>query len=803
MCVIREDQNRHGLVKVLDFGIYPHLRPDLMHQLEQQLVRNIALEAANAARANEDPRLHRVNYYIGVTALAWLVFCIYFVLARPENGLGVPCFCAAIVALGHYLAGRFKFVNKKSVAVSFLGLSVASVIMCSVVSSSHFALPQYFFPVLCLISAQVLGVKATVKWYLLIVVATYFCYFPTVVTDVSTFNYQLFDHMLVNLAVCFAVVWMSDQSEQYLARRSTEFRQLTDNLRENARLLELAEETAGVGHWRWKMADEQFEFSDELNRILDNAPSDVPSLGLLLNCFDEKDSQTLYTALMESRQTGLPFDCNLKLRNSDDKIRFVSVRGISERDKAGNVTALFGVIRDDTELKQATSRLAKKAKELRKLASFDPLTGLANRFLFRKHLHHVVKNSVEKGTLSALLVLDMDGFKEVNDTLGHHVGDLVLKLTAKRIRDVVGKNNVVARLGGDEFTVILKNPKSEAEVIQVGKRIVARILKPMNIDNSELHVGASIGASLCPVDSNSPDELFTFADTAMYAAKFDGQDIVIYQSWMTEELVARKRVESQLSGALSRDEFHLVYQPQVSFDGDQINGFEALVRWNHNGVTVSPADFIPMLESSGKIVEVGNWIFEEACEQAAIWHRLGFEFTMAINISPAQFREDDFARNVIKVIISKNIPPHLIDIEITETMLIADIEQTSRTLKQLRDFGTKISIDDFGTGYSSLAYLKDFPIDRLKIDRTFIKDFPKFEDGMIASSIIVLGQSLDLEVLAEGVETQEQKEFLKKHLCNSYQGHVFSPPIEPAECLEMLQSQGVATPQVEMIEPTV
>ena len=763
-----------------------------MQNLEQQLVRNIALEAANAARENEDPRLHRVNYYIGVTGLAWLLFCVYFCFARLESNLGMPCFYAAIIAIAHYLAGRFKLFNKKSVAVSFLGLSVVSVVLCALASNSEFTLPQYFFPVLCLISAQVLGVKATVKWYLLIVVATYFCYFPTTLSDVGSSNDLRFDHMLVNLAVCFAVVWMSDQSEQYLAQRSTEFRQLTDNLRENARLLELAEETAGVGHWRWKMEDEQFQFSDELNRILGNSASDVPSLGLLLNCFDENDSQTLYTALMESRQTGLPFDCNLKLRKSDDEIRFVSARGISERDDSGHVTALFGVIRDDTELKQATTRLAKKAKELRKLASFDPLTGLANRFLFRKHLHHVVKNSVERGTLSALLVLDMDGFKEVNDTLGHHVGDLVLKRTAKRIRNVVGKDNVVARLGGDEFTVILKDPQSEAEVIRLGKEIVAQILKPMRINDSELHVGASIGASLCPVDSNSPDELFTFADTAMYAAKFDGQDIVIYQSWMTEELVLRKRVESQLSGALSRDEFHLVYQPQVSFNGDRINGFEALVRWNHNGATVSPVDFIPMLESSGKIVEVGNWILEEACEQAAIWHRLGYEFTMAINISPAQFREDDFAQNVISIILSKNIPPHIIDIEITETMLIADIEKTSSTLKQLRDFGTKISIDDFGTGYSSLAYLKDFPIDRLKIDRTFIKDFPKHDDGMIASSIIVLGQSLDLEVLAEGVETDEQKQFLKDNLCNSYQGHVFSPPIESAQCLRMLQMRGLS-----------
>jgi diguanylate cyclase (GGDEF)-like protein len=784
-------------VKVLEFGVRPHLRPPpalaLMQNLEQQLVKNIAMEAAIAARANDDPRLLRLNYYVGATGLAWLLFCIYYLIAPSVSDLSFPCFIAAMVALGHYFVGNFRLVKKKNVANSFLACSTLSVVFCALYSDSECALPQYFFPVLCLISAQVLGVKVTVKWYLLVGVATYFCYFPTVFFHSAIISEYSLERMLVNLALSFAVVWMSDQSEQFLDQRSTEFSRLTESLRENARLLELAEETAGVGHWRWNMVDEQFEFSDELNRIIGHESADVPSLGVLLNCFDAKDTHEFYSALMESRETGKPFDCNLRLRK-DEEVRFVSARGISERDEDGKVTALFGVIRDDTELKQATTRLAKKAKELRKLASFDPLTGLANRFLFRKHLHHVVRNSVEKDKLSALLVLDMDGFKEVNDTLGHHVGDLVLKRTAKRIRNIVGKENVVARLGGDEFTVILKSPESEAEVIEIGKRIVAKILKPMMIDDSELHVGASIGACLCPVDSHSPDELFTYADTAMYAAKFDGKDIVVYESWMTEELVERKRVESRLSGALLREEFHIVYQPQVSFEGDRINGFEALVRWNHNGETVSPAEFIPMLESSGKIVEVGNWILEEACQQAAVWHRLGYEFTMAINISPAQFREDDFAQNVIKIIVAKNLPPHLIDIEITETMLIADVGQTSRTLKQLRDFGTQISIDDFGTGYSSLAYLKDFPIDRLKIDRTFIKDFPQHDDGMIASSIIVLGQSLDLEVLAEGVETEAQKEFLKANLCNSYQGHLFSPPIEPTECLKMLQRQSLKKP---------
>lgn len=761
-----------------------------MQTIEKQFVKDFADVVADAARDDEDPRLSRLSHYIGVMACVWMLFAVYYMILRSHSGLGLPCLAASVITGLHYFAVSLSSVTKKQVAECFLGFSVVAILIGSFISEQEFALPQYFLPVVCLISAHVLGVKAAVKWFLLVVVVTFFCYAPNSGGVSWGQNHSLFDQMLVNLAVSFTVVWLSDQSERFLIQRSAEFNRLTDNLRENARLLELAEETAGVGHWRWNMEDEQFEFSDELKRILDCGSDDVPSLGMLLNRFDDQGARSLYLALIASRNTGEAFECDLTLKNDSDGVRYVSARGISERDEHGAVTSLFGVIRDDTALKEATSRLAKKAKDLRKLASFDPLTGLANRFLFRRHLQQVVKQSVAENSLAALLVLDMDGFKEINDTLGHAAGDLVLKQTAKRIRDVVGKKDVVARLGGDEFTVILKSPQSVEEVVQIGEKIVAHILRPMKLHGSELHVGASIGASLCPVDSHLPEELFTFADTAMYSAKFEDKDIVIYESWMTEELVERKRIESRLSGALMREEFHLVYQPQVDFTTNRINGFEALVRWDQNGETISPAEFIPLLESTGKIVEVGNWILESACQQAAIWHREGFEFTMAINISPLQFREEDFTRNVIRIIESHGLPPHLIDIEITETMLISDVEQTSKTLHQLRDFGTKISVDDFGTGYSSLAYLKDFPIDRLKIDRAFIKDFPKHDDGMIATSIIVLGQSLDLEVLAEGVETKEQFAFLKKHFCNSYQGHYFSVPVEPDQCLVMLRKQG-------------
>ena len=764
-----------------------------MSLLKRQNVTELARTAAISADINGDPRLRRLNHYLLGAMVFWIYLAIYSVCSTSSSA--VPTFCAgATVFLALQLVClQYKLLSRNVVTDTFLFSSLAGLFIYCNLHPPGLAHAQFFFPVICLIASQLRGVTTAIRWYGLVIIITFFCYYPVlsngqVVTPVDSFGIFVF-----NMLLSFSMMWLSGEAEFYVSSRSQEHKTLTDELRENTRLLELAEETAGVGHWRWNLKLEQFEFSTELKRILGITEGMVPSVGLLLNRFTAADANVLYEALQNSRDLGHPFEVELSFHNELNSVKYVSVRGFCQRDSNDEVDYVFGVIRDDTALKKATSRLAQKAKDLKKLASFDPLTGLANRFSFRRHLHRAVRTSIETRDSMALLVLDMDGFKEINDMLGHSVGDLVLKKTARRIRNVVQRGDTVARLGGDEFTVILNSIDSQEKAIEIGRRIVAEIARPMHFENSELHVGASVGVSICPVDTERSEELFTYADTAMYAAKFGDEDVVMYDPQMTEDLIQRKRVESKLSSALEREEFHLVYQPQVDMESGRINGFEALVRWNQNGQVVSPADFIPLLESTGRIIEVGNWIIQVACQQAAQWARQGHQFSMAINISPAQFREDCFVQTVINAIEANDLPPEFIDIEITETMLIADVGQTSEKLQQLREFGTKISVDDFGTGYSSLAYLKNFPIDRLKIDRTFIQDFPSHDDGMIASSIIVLGQSLDLEVLAEGVETQAQFNFLKRNLCNSFQGHFFSPAVSAQECSEMLAQQP-ATP---------
>jgi len=309
----------------------------------------------------------------------------------------------------------------------------------------------------------------------------------------------------------------------------------------------------------------------------------------------------------------------------------------------------------------------------------------------------------------------------------------------------------------------------------------------MQIEGQEVYVSVSIGLSLAPADTIDADELFCFADTAMYVAKTNQQGLAIYTTEMSESLRSRRTLENRLSGAITRDEFSVVYQPQCDIATGEITAFEALLRWNNDGRIIPPLEFIPLLEGNGQIVEVGQWVFEQACSQAAQWIAQGLPKRVAINISPIQFRDADFIRQVTDTIGQHNLPPQLIELEITEGLLVEDIENTSEKLFELTKLGCRISVDDFGTGYSSLAYLEQLPIDALKIDREFIKDIPAADDGTVAASVIVLGQSLNMEVLAEGVETPDQVAFLKANDCHAYQGNILSAPISGHQCTELMQ----------------
>jgi len=695
-------------------------------------------------------------------------------------GVMLIIFCLAF-------AEKKKLVNQKFTINLFLCTNYVGLLVGSAFSQYRESTIEFHFALICLMALQLLGMKAALQWFSLTIVAIFFSlYSPLTIDTQFSFGNSL-DHLVSAIALAVTILWICQHAETCFVNRSAQIQKLADRDREKSRMLKLAEETASIGHWRWNLENNTTVFSDELKRIC-NLP-DQTQIDDLPRRFEPEGRDLLRDALEKAASQKSSFSLEL-FCSLDGKRRHVTCRGFSEVGPDGNVEAVFGVIRDETSLWETTQRLSRKAEQLNQLASVDTLTGLYNRLWFQEQLEQLIENSVANDEKVALLVMDMDGFKEINDTLGHATGDLVLIETGKRIQQVVGNDGVVSRLGGDEFTVILRNPSSIEKTKELSQRIVNAIREPMLFDNSTMQVGASVGVSICPDDSRSSDELFTFADTAMYHAKFSSKDVSVYHTAMTEDLVHRKKRESRIAEAADREEFSLVFQPQYTTHGRQIVGFEALIRWNQDGRIVSPADFVPILESSGRIIEIGQWVLDQSCRQLKRWQEAQYDTRIAINISPVQFRDPAFYDRIVETVESHGIDPGRIDLEITESAIISDVDRTAETLTKLKSFGCMISIDDFGTGYSSLAYLKNFPIDQLKIDRAFVNDIPHKDDGMIASSIVVLGLSLGMEVLAEGVESEEQLDFLLRHDCQYFQGFYGSKPLSPNECTQLFANQG-------------
>jgi diguanylate cyclase (GGDEF)-like protein len=431
--------------------------------------------------------------------------------------------------------------------------------------------------------------------------------------------------------------------------------------------------------------------------------------------------------------------------------------------------------------------LQKKSEHLHHLAVTDSLTGLVNRFQFKELLKAAVARATGSGEPMALFLVDMNGFKVLNDTLGHAVGDKALIEIANRLEDKFGTITDIARLGGDEFCVILEE-SDDATAENVAREMREVLTTRYVLDKAEVALGASIGYAFCPTDTCSDEDLLAFADTAMYHAKSKRVGFKRYEPEMTEILVNSRSLQDQLSGALDRGEFFLVYQPQIDLSTGNVFGVEALLRWKRDGETIPPFRFIPSLEESFEIIPVSKWIIRECCRQLALWSSEGYDISISINVSPIQFRDPEFLDSILQPIMEFGIDATKLDFEITESILVDDVEDACEKLGRIRESGASISIDDFGTGYSSLAYLRQFPVDRLKIDRAFIKDIPNSDDGAIASGIVVLAKALGMEVLAEGVETESHVEFLKRNNCDQYQGYLFSRPIPPEEVEQYFQT---------------
>jgi diguanylate cyclase (GGDEF)-like protein len=421
----------------------------------------------------------------------------------------------------------------------------------------------------------------------------------------------------------------------------------------------------------------------------------------------------------------------------------------------------------------------------------DSLTGLPNRMLLLDRLGRATAHRASFQAQVAVLCIDLDHFKEVNDTLGHAAGDRLLQIMAERLSDAVREGDTVARIGGDEFVVMLIDLHQLVDAALVADKIVAAVSSPCRIEGVEVQVAPSIGLAIFPHDGTDPDTLLKNADTAMYHAKHDGG---AHYRFFTPEMqtVASQRLAlgSALQRAIRDDEFVMHYQPKVQAASGAIVGFEALIRWPQaDGIPISPSLFIPIAEETGRIDPIGAWAIGQVAAELQRWGALGFgDVPIAVNVSALQFRRTDVAHNLAAAVTTAQIAPGMLEVELTESGVMSDPLQAIETLRRIHSLGMTIAIDDFGTGYSSLSYLKRFPIDKLKIDASFVRDIATDpSDAAIVLAIISLAHVLDLTVIAEGVETEAQMAFLIEHGCDELQGHLFSAAVSNDDALAMLQ----------------
>ena len=491
-------------------------------------------------------------------------------------------------------------------------------------------------------------------------------------------------------------------------------------------------------------------------------------------------AQRLLAAVQRARQSGVDQHVEYSLSHGEEQPSFFEARitMINEGE-------VLGLLRDITERKQAEARVAR-------LAYFDSLTGLPNRAAFMDRLGREVRRAQRKGGRFGLLFLDLDGFKQINDTMGHNCGDQVLLWTAVRLRDALHPADVVAhtpaldgqrsmaRLGGDEFTLLITDIKGPEDVLSVAHRIGAVMRRPFEINGREFTLTSSIGVAVYPEDGPDAQTLLKHADTAMYHAKRSGRDnSQMYRAALTEQAINRLELDTSLRVALGRGEFRLLYQPLIDISCGRMRAAEALIRWEHpvRGL-IAPLTFIPLAEENGLISAIGQWVLQRACADLASWRRAGLPLRVAVNLSPKQFNQTDLVDSVLQTLQRAELSPELLELEITEGVVMENFATTVAALTAFRKHGIRIALDDFGTGYSSLSYLLQMPIDVIKVDRSFIGRLS--EGGLgdsIMQAILALAKTLGASVTAEGVETLQQAATLQAMSCHNMQGYLFSQPV--------------------------
>jgi len=489
-------------------------------------------------------------------------------------------------------------------------------------------------------------------------------------------------------------------------------------------------------------------------------------------------------AITENRKGQLPLNSLLIARDGREFFVEDSVAPIRNREKL--VTGAVIVFRDASSARALERKLIHTAQH-------DSLTGLPNRALLNDRVNQAIALAQRLKGQIAVLFLDLDGFKHINDSLGHLIGDKLLQSVAKRLHDCMRTPDTVSRQGGDEFVVLLQQLKNPEDAAITARRLLRAVAQRHSIEGQDIYVTTSIGISLYPSDGKDADTLFKNADTAMYQAKRNGrQTFQFFGPGINLDADERYSIEQGLRRALERHEFALHYQPKIDLNSGAITGAEALLRWTHPTLgMVSPEQFIPVAEESGLILPIGAWVLHEACSQAQAWADAGLKVgTTAVNVSAVQFRADDFLDGMVEGLGDSGLDPQFLELEMTESVLMRNPKLTGHILSSLRNKGVRISVDDFGTGYSSLSYLQQFPLDSLKIDQSFVRRIGGTPDGKtVVSAIINLGQSLQLRVIAEGVEKLEDLVFLKTQDCDEAQGYYFSYPVPAEQFACLVQAQ--------------
>ena len=551
-----------------------------------------------------------------------------------------------------------------------------------------------------------------------------------------------------------------------------------------AERLDLATRSAHLGIWDWDIINDTLTWDDRMFELYGvSRDGFLGAYDAWVNVVHPEDRAYTDKSIKSALENEKPYDLEFRVCWPDGSVRYIKANGQVVRDENGIPLRMIGTNYDITE------RILDQEK-LRFLAHYDSLSSLPNRNLFMERLAHALARATRNGTQVVVFYLDLDRFKNINDTFGHEVGDKFLKIISNYVKNSVRESDTIARLGGDEFSIIIEDIDGLDEVVAIADKILNAASKPVKLDNLEFYVTTSIGISIFPRDASDANTLLKNADSAMYRAKeFGCNNYQFYNKKMSSSALERLTLEQDLRRALAQNELEVYYQPQVSLASGKVIAVEALLRWNHTSLgLVLPDKFISVAEETGLIVSIGNWVLEQSCHQILAWQNSNVPVVpISVNLSGRQFLDNTLSATIRHTLKETGVDPHLIEFEITEGVVMHNPESANITLSELSQNGIRIAIDDFGTGYSSLSKLKNFPIDTLKIDQSFVRDIlDDANDASIVHAIVSMAHSMGLQVVAEGVESEEQLATLKDYGCDSIQGFVYSVPLPKSEISNLL-----------------